>query len=47
MTTTREKKIIVQLHRLGLDSSMLAKVFGMRRQQVAAYVAWDTLRKRK
>lgn len=41
------KRGIVALRKQGITSAVLAKAFGLRKQQVAAYVAWATMRDRK
>ena len=42
--TDREKSIIVALAKAGVETPVLAKAFGIPKQAVAAYKAWDTMR---
>jgi uncharacterized protein (DUF433 family) len=40
------KRGIVALRKQGITSAVLAKAFGLRRQQIAAYVAHDTMKRK-
>ena len=42
--TDKLKRGIVALRKQGVSAAMLARAFGLTRQQVAAYVAHDTMR---
>jgi uncharacterized protein (DUF433 family) len=41
MTEADVKAVIVKLRKAGVTSEVIAKAFGLKRQQVAAYVAWE------
>ena len=40
----REKSIIVSLAKAGVGTSVIAEAWGIPKQAVAAYKAWDTMR---
>lgn len=40
----REKSVIVKLIKAGVETSVVAKAFGVPRQTAAAFLAWDTMR---
>lgn len=43
----RSKKLVVKLRRIGLSGAMLSRFSGLSRGQIAAYLAWDTMRKQR
>jgi predicted transcriptional regulator len=45
--TNKLKRAAVYLRRQGVSSQIIAKALGLTRQQVAAYVAWDTMRTKR
>jgi hypothetical protein len=44
--STYSKFLIVKLAKAGISSTVLASVFGVPTQAVAAYQAWDTMRQK-
>jgi hypothetical protein len=44
VVSDRDKSIIVALTKAGVTSQVVANAFGIPRQAVAAFKAWDTIR---
>ena len=40
------KRGIIALRKQGVSSAVLAKAFGLRRQQIAAWLAWETMKRK-